>query len=157
MSRHPSHDRSKLKPGDGPAVTAVRRDLATEGKLRIVLRSKKIARIETMPGGGLSSSSLTSWNGPLFVSEKRRVVVYDYVLDEETTEVLKRARELAENNCLLLEVTDLSRQNPIERALKSGLDGFAGSLQRLGLGQKPLLEYQGARDDGMVRQQACQP
>lgn len=69
-----------------------------------------------------------AWNGQLFAS-KRRIVVYDYVFDDAQKRALSEAREFAMRSGLVLEVTDLSRQNPLKRALESGFGRIAGQLR----------------------------
>ena len=62
---------------------------ATNGKLRLVLRSKKVlVRTEDYESSGVTSGSLTAWNGQLF-GTRRRVMVYDYVYDERQKQALK--------------------------------------------------------------------
>jgi hypothetical protein len=101
---------------------------ATIGKLRLVLRSKKVmARTEAFESGGVSSSSLMAWNGELFVS-RRRIAVYDYVFDEKQTCALSEARDLARRSGLSLEVVDLSRQNALRRVLRLGLSMVNGEV-----------------------------
>ncbi len=93
---------------------------ATNGKLRLVLRSKKVlVRTEDYESSGVTPGSLTAWNGELF-GTRRRVMVYDYVYDERQKQALKEARELATRTGLVLEVTDLSRRSPLRRILRLG-------------------------------------
>ena len=108
----------------------------TNGKLRLVLSSKKVARIEEFVTGA-PSGSLMAWNGQLFAN-KRRIVVYDYVFDDAQMHALSEARGLAMRTGLVLQVTDLSRRSPLKRALDSGFGRIAGQL-RLRTGAKPSL------------------
>ena len=127
------------------------------GKLRLVLRSKRVARIAEFSGGAPSSNSLIAWYGPLFPSQKRKVMVYDYVFDDKQTKALDEARDLAKRTGLALEVTDLSRQNALERALRSSLSKVGGAIARLHLDMKALRGSQESSYERMIRQQACQP
>ena len=106
------------------------------GKLRLVLRSKRVARISEFSSGGVSSSSVMAWYGPMFPSQKSRVVVYDYVFDDKQKKALDEARDLAKRTGLVLEVTDLARQNALERALRSSLSKAGGAIARVRLDLK---------------------
>ena len=93
---------------------------ATNGKLRLVLRSKKVpVRIEVYQTTSAPSDSLTAWNGQLF-GTRRRVVVYDYVYDERQAQALREAGELAAKTGLTLEVTDLTRRGALRRIWSLG-------------------------------------
>jgi len=93
---------------------------ATNGKLRLVLRSKRVlVRTENYESSGVTSNSLTAWNGQVF-STRRRVMVYDYVYDERQKQALEGVRELATKMGLVLEVTDLSRRSALRRILRLG-------------------------------------
>ena len=99
---------------------------ATNGRLRLVLSSKKVmVRTEEFESGCVSSGSLLAWNGPLFVS-RRRIAVYDYIFDEKQLCALSEARELASRSGLILEVIDLSRQSALKRVLRLGLSKVDG-------------------------------
>lgn len=103
---------------------------ATNGRLRLVLSSKKVlARVE------LVEDSLLAWDGTVRVRRKR-VRVYDYILNEKQTSALSEARAMAARAGLVLEVTDLSRQGPLRRFLRLGYQGKqvqgAGSTRAFG-------------------------
>jgi hypothetical protein len=121
------------------------------GKIRLVLRSKRVARIAEFSSAGVSSSSLMSWHGPLATSGKKRVVVYDYVFDDKQKRALEEARSLAKRTGLALQVTDLSRQNAMERALRSSLGTVAGAVARLSLDLKALRRSRESGYEGTVR------
>jgi len=127
------------------------------GKIRLVLRSRRVARIAEFSIGGGSSNSLMSWYGPLFPSQQRKVMVYDYVFDEKQTKALGEARDLAKRTGLALEVTDLSRQNALERALRSSLGRVGGAVARLRLDLRALRGPQESPYERMIRRQACRP
>jgi len=131
--------------------------VSESGKLRLVLRSKRVARVAEFSGAGGSPNSLMSWYGPLFPSQKSRTVVYDYVFDDKQTKALDEARDLAKRTGLALEVTDLSRQNALERALRSSLSKVGGAIARLHLDVKALRGSQESSYERMIRQQACRP
>lgn len=98
----------------------------TNGKLKLVVSSKKVlARVEEFQTGGVSTSSLMAWNGQL-LSSRRRIAIYDYVLDEEQMKALTTAKEIAGKSGLVLEVIDLSRQNPLKRMLRLGMTKVSG-------------------------------
>jgi len=127
------------------------------GKIRLLLRSKKVARIAEFGGVASSPDSLLVWHGSSFPSQTRRVIVYDYVFDDKQTKALEEARSLAKRTGLTLQVTDLSRQNALERALRSSLGTVAGAIARLRLDLKGLRGSPESSHERMVRQQVCQP
>jgi len=127
---------------------------ATNGKLRLVLRSTKVlARIEDLESNSVLSNSLLAWNGQVF-GTRRRVMFYEYVFDERQTQALREARELTRKTGLILEVTDLTRQNALKRILISGMSRIGGQARLRG-GSKPSLVA--ADSSGCVRPLACQP
>jgi hypothetical protein len=75
-------------------------------------------RTEVYESSGVTSGSLTAWNGRVFGTRRR--VVYDYVYDERQKQALEEAREPATRAGLALEVTDLSRRSGLRRILKLG-------------------------------------
>ena len=91
------------------------------GRIKLVIQSKKVlVRVEdyvhpvVTPGGNV-------------VHNKRgQLRVYDYVLDEGQRRAIADARELARRSGMILEVTDLSRQSFVRRALNSGLGIIGG-------------------------------
>jgi len=127
------------------------------GKLRLVLRSKRVVRVAEFSGVGGSPNSLMAWYGPLSPSQKSRTVVYDYVFDDKQTKALDEARDLAKRTGLVLEVSDLSRQNALERALKSSLSKVGGGIVRLRLDLKALRGSRESSYERMISQQACRP
>ena len=90
---------------------------ATSGKLQLVIRSKRVSR-------------LVEFEVPLMTSlgkvgvEKKRAIVYDYVLDEGQKQALNEARKFAVKQGLSLQVTDISRQSLLRRTVASGLEGI---------------------------------
>ena len=143
---------------DAECQTSPVKNLESEnGKLRLVLRSKRVARVAEFSSSGSSPNSLMSWYGPLFPSQKSRVVVYDYVFDNKQTKALDEARDLAKRTGLVLEVTDLSRQSALERALRLGLSRVGGAIVRLRLDVRALRGPQESSYERMIRQQACRP
>jgi hypothetical protein len=127
------------------------------GKIRLVLRSKKVARIAELQGARGSPDSLLAWHGASVPSQTRRVVVYDYVFDDRQTRALDEARALARRTGLVLQVTDLSRQNVLARGLRLGLGKVGGAVGRLRLDAKASHWPKESGEDRMVRQQACRP
>ena len=126
---------------------------ATNGRLRLVLKSKKVlARVEDFDSNSVLSNSLLAWNGQVFGS-RRRVMVYEYVFDERQTQALREARELSEKTGMTLEVTDLSRQSALKRVLRSGLTAI-GAQVRPRLDSKHSLASEGT---DRVRPVACRP
>jgi len=108
------------------------------GKLRLVLRSKKVlARVEDFETNSVLSNSILASNGQVF-GTRRRVSVYEYVFDERQAQALKEARELSMKTGLVLEVTDLSRQGALRRILRSALAVIGGGA-RLRLGSRSSL------------------
>ncbi len=127
------------------------------GKIRLVLRSKRVARVAEFGGGAVSPNSLMSWYGPLFPSQKSRVVIYDYVFDDKQARALDEAKDLAKRTGLVLEVTDLSRQNALNRALRSSFSKVGGAIARARLDLRALRGSQESSYERMIRQQACRP
>jgi hypothetical protein len=84
-----------------------------KGKLRLVIRSRKTARVIEF------EVPLMTWYGKVGVS-RRRATIYDYVLDERQARAVKEARELAERTGFTLEVRDVSRQGVLSRILSRG-------------------------------------
>lgn len=126
---------------------------ATKGKLRIVLESKKVlVRVEDFDSSSALSSSVLALNGQAF-GTRRRISVYEYVFDERQMQALREARELSEKTGLVLEVTDLSRQNALKRALRSGLSMMSGRL-RPRLDSRPSFP---SKKCDSIRPLACQP
>ncbi len=70
---------------------------------------------------------------------------------------MSEARDLAKRIGMVLEVTDLSRQNALERALRSGLGKVGGAIARARLDLKALRGFQESSYERMIRQQACRP
>jgi hypothetical protein len=128
-----------------------------KGKIRLVLKSRRVARVAEFGGGAVSTNSLMSWYGPLFPSQKSRVMVYDYVFDDRQAKALDEARDLARRTGLVLEVTDLARRSALESALRSGLGRVGGAIARARLDLKALRGPQESSYERMIRQQACRP
>jgi len=124
------------------------------GKLRLVLRSKKLlTRVEDFDSSRVLSNSLLGWNGQVS-GARRRIRVYEYVFDERQLQALREARELSERTGLILEVTDLSQANALRRVWASGLGRVSGRM-------RPRLDSRTsvapAEDSGGVRPLVCQP
>lgn len=131
--------------------------MSESGKIRLVLRSKKVARIAEVGGARASPGSLLAWDGSSFPSQTRRVVVYDYVFDEKQTKALDEARDLARRTGLALQVTDLSRENALARGLRSGLGKVGGAVARLRLDASASGKARLRGRERMATQQACRP
>jgi hypothetical protein len=85
----------------------------TESKLQLVVRSKKVlARIERF------EVPVMMMDGRVRFIDKGSLKVYDYLFDEAQQKALRESRELAHRSGLVLEVTDLTRQSPLRRALR---------------------------------------
>jgi hypothetical protein len=80
-------------------------------KLQIVVRSEKVARLIEF------EAPLMTVYGKVGVT-KKWARVYDYVLDERQTHAIDRARELASDSGLILEVIDLSQVSLLRRLLR---------------------------------------
>lgn len=79
-------------------------------KLQLVVRSKKVlARIERF------DVPVMTMDGRVRFINKGTLKVYDYLFDEAQERALRETRELADRSGLVLEVTDLTRQNPVRR------------------------------------------
>ncbi len=85
----------------------------TNSKLQLVLRSKKVlARIERF------EVPVMTMDGRVRFINKGTLKVYDYLFDAAQERVLRETRDLADRSGLVLEVTDLTRQSPLRRALR---------------------------------------
>ncbi len=94
---------------------------STQETIRITIRSRKVpARIAEL------DLTYQTTNGP-GVKVRRRVVVYEYVLDGEQRKVLEEARELAERSRARLLVADLGRESIVRRLVANLLDRFSVS------------------------------
>lgn len=100
------------------------------GKLQLVVKSEKKARIVEY-----EVPLITTW-GKVGV-EKKRAMVYDYVLGETQSLAVNEARKLAAERGLTLKVTDLSRQGFLRRIVGSGLDRIGGHAPRGSKFQSP--------------------
>ncbi|MGA2663420.1 MAG: hypothetical protein ABSF83_00545 [Nitrososphaerales archaeon] len=89
--------------------------------MQLVIKSEKVRRSVEF-----EVPLMTRW-GNVGV-EKKRAIVYDYVLDETQKLALDEARELARERCLALKVTDLSRQGLLRRTVASGMDRIGGRV-----------------------------
>jgi len=86
---------------------------ATNSKLQLVVRSKKVlARIERF------EVPVMTMDGRVRFINRGTLKVYDYLFDEAQERALRETRELAVRSGLVLEVTDLTRQNPLRRAVR---------------------------------------
>jgi predicted DNA-binding transcriptional regulator len=94
---------------------------AINGKLQLVIKSEKVRRFIEF------EVPLMTSRGKVGV-EKKRAIVYDYVLDETQKLALNEARELARERGLALKVTDLSRQGFLRRIVASGMDRIRGHV-----------------------------
>jgi len=86
---------------------------AINSKLQLVVRSKKVlARIERF------EVPVMTMDGRVRFVNKGTLKVYDYLFDEAQERALRETRELAVRSGLVLEVTDLTRQSPLRRAVR---------------------------------------
>ena len=85
---------------------------STNSKLQLVVRSKRVlARIERF------DVPVMTQDGRVRFINKGTLKVYEYLFDKAQERALSEARELASRTGLVLEVTDLTRQNPLKRML----------------------------------------
>ncbi|HUH99825.1 MAG TPA: hypothetical protein VLY65_02170 [Nitrososphaerales archaeon] len=83
----------------------------TNAKLQLVLRSRKLlVRVDDV------KDSFMTWDGRMR-TQRRRIKVYDYVLDDGQERALREAKELAGKSGLDLVVVDVTRQSALRRAL----------------------------------------
>lgn len=96
-----------------PTANAAEGFAMKEGKLELLVRSRRVAR-------------LVEFEVPLFSpygragSRTGRATVYDYVLDEQQLRVVRQAKEFAARQGLILEVTDLSKEGALRRLIRVG-------------------------------------
>jgi hypothetical protein len=114
---------------------------AADGKLKLVMKSEKVARIVEY------EVPLMTYYGKVG-STRRRARVYDYVFDERQMRALREARELASKTGLVLEVTDLTRQNALKRVIRLG---FAS----IGHKRTSPLVFSGSSKTAAGTQDAC--
>ena len=116
----------------------------SDQKLQLVFKSRKVvARVESF------DDSFMTWDGQVR-SRRRRVKVYDYILDERQTRMLEEAARMANSEGLPLEETDVSRRGMLHRILWSVLSrgdtttlGLAGAQAHIGA--RPSLFAERAR------------
>ena len=94
---------------------------APKGKLQLVIKSQKVSRFVEF-----EVPLMTPW-GTVGV-EKKRAIVYDYLLDETQRIALNEARNLARERGLIFQVTDLSRQGSLRRTVASALERIGGHM-----------------------------
>ena len=88
--------------------------MSREGKIRVVVRSRKVpARTVDI------TEPVYSMSGIPMETRRNRLVVYDYVLDEEYNKAIQAGRKLACNLGLEFEVIDASRKGILGRVLSS--------------------------------------
>jgi hypothetical protein len=91
------------------------------GKMQLVIKSEKVRRFIEFEVPLMTSRGMVG-------VEKKRAIVYDYVLDETQKLALNEARELARERGLALKVTDLSRQGFLRRIIALGIDRIGGHV-----------------------------
>ena len=90
------------------------------GPVRLIVRSRRVPVAVTE----IELPYTTSYG---VAKTKKRLIVYDYVLDEGERRILEEVRQVAENSGLPLEVVDLGRAGPFSRIVSR-------LLKRLGEG-----------------------
>ncbi len=89
------------------------------GPVRLVVRSRRVPVALTEVEFSHTSSYGVAYN------TKKRLIVYDYVLDEGERRILEEVRRAAENSGLSLEVVDLGRAGPFRRIASRLLERLA--------------------------------
>ena len=87
----------------------------------MVIKSEKVSRLVEF------EAPLMTPRGKVGV-ERKRGLVYDYVLDETQKLTLNEARRLARERGLALKVTDIARQGLLRRIVARGLDRICGRV-----------------------------
>ncbi len=102
---------------------------AEAGTLRLILKSRKVARIARVK---VPQPSLADPHGRLY-STPKYVTFFDYEFEEDQLKVLKESRELAERTGLRLELVDFTRQSPLRRlVMRAGGIDAPGVVLQLG-------------------------
>jgi len=100
--------------------------MSSDGKIRVVVRSRKVpSRTVEISEPVYSTSGIPMW------TRRNRLIVYDYVLDEEHNKAIQEGRRLACSLGLDLEVVDATRR---------GILGRVRSSLGRGHGRRPTLE-----------------
>jgi len=88
--------------------------MSSEGKVRVVVRSRKV------PADVVEfHQTVYSPSGIPMGTVRNRQVLYRYVLDEDHQRTIEEASELARRLCLELEVVDSGKQGLLGRLLSS--------------------------------------
>jgi hypothetical protein len=88
--------------------------MSSDGKVRVVVKSRKVpARTVDL------SETLYTPSGIPMGKRTNRLVLYDYVLDEDHQRTIQEAHKLARRLCLDLEVIDSARQGVFRRMLSA--------------------------------------
>ena len=88
--------------------------MSSEGKVRVVVRSRKVPE-----GVVVFNQTLYSPSGIPMGTRVTRNVMYRYVLDEDHQRTIEEASKLASRLCLDLEVVDSGKQGLLARLLSS--------------------------------------
>lgn len=88
--------------------------MSPDGKVKVIVRSRRVPSRTV----DLSQKMYTPAGTPMG-TKTSRLVVYDYVLDEEHRRAIEEGRRLSSNLGLDLEVIDTSRRGGFGRALSS--------------------------------------
>jgi len=88
--------------------------MSPDGKVTVVVRSRRI------PAGvvEVNRKMYSQWGIPMGTITNR-LVLYDYVLDEDHQRTIEEASKLARSLCLDLEVVDFGKQGFFGRLLSS--------------------------------------
>jgi hypothetical protein len=88
--------------------------MSSDGKVRVLVKSRKVpARTVDL------SETLYTPSGIPIGKRTNRLLLYDYVLDEDHRRTIQEAHELARRLCLDLEVVDSARQGVFRRLLST--------------------------------------
>jgi hypothetical protein len=90
--------------------------MVPEGKVRVVVRSRRVPT-DTVDFHAPIYSGSTS--GILMGSRRKRIVLYDYVLNEDHKRAIEEASNISRRLGLELEVVDASKQGILGRVLTS--------------------------------------
>jgi len=88
--------------------------MSTSGKVRVVVRSRRVPARTV----DLSETMYTPYGLPMG-KRTSRLLLFDYVLDEDHQRTIQEANELARRLCLDLEIVDSARQGVLGRLLST--------------------------------------
>ena len=117
--------------------------------LRITIRSKKV------PVRAVNFSVRCAPINGQFFSERRSMLSYDYMLDEQEEKALREAATLAKRCGLRLQVVDLTRERPAKRIVRSIANSSLSLARSLRPGNKRVTPASSSRQSIISTASSC--